>query len=67
MDWNKYKKEFEWDGSWRDLYILNTDISHWQPLIDLLRGGACPIDWIVIDRLSDVRQPCVAAIEVTPN
>lgn len=40
MNWNEYKKEFEWDGSWRDLYILHTDNTHWQSLIDLLQTTA---------------------------
>ena len=49
MNWNKYKKEFEWDGSLRDLYILNTDISHWQRLIDSLQGGTYKITFKVDD------------------
>jgi len=39
MNWNQYKKEFEWDGSYRDLYILDTDLSHWQRVINFLRGS----------------------------
>ncbi len=38
MKWEDYKAEFEFDGSWRDIYVLNTTISHWQLLIDFLRS-----------------------------
>lgn len=37
MTWTEYKKEFEWDGSWRDIYILKTGIGDWQQLIGFLR------------------------------
>jgi hypothetical protein len=40
MNWNEYKKEFQWDGSRRDLYVLHTDITHWQSLIDFLHTDA---------------------------
>jgi hypothetical protein len=38
MKWEDYKAEFEFDGSWRDIYVLNTTISHWQLLVDFLRS-----------------------------
>ena len=38
MKWEDYKVEFEFDGSWRDIYVLNTTISHWQLLIDFLHS-----------------------------
>ena len=37
MNWDEYKKEFEPDGSLRDLLISNTDVSNWQRLIDFLQ------------------------------
>lgn len=39
MNWNEYKSEFAWDGSWRDIYILNTDIQEWQTFVDFLRSS----------------------------
>ncbi|CAN5518693.1 hypothetical protein BH18ACI3_BH18ACI3_03320 [soil metagenome] len=48
MKWEDYRVEFEFDGSWRDIYVLNTTISHWQLLIDFLRSDiyeySCTID-----------------------
>ncbi len=38
-DWKLYEREFSWDGSWRDFYVLNTSTSHWQRFIDFLRTG----------------------------
>jgi hypothetical protein len=39
MKWQDYKDEFEFDGSWRDIYVFTTDVSDWQRLIDFLRSG----------------------------
>lgn len=38
MKWEDYKVEFEFDGSWRDIYVLNTAVSDWQLLFDFLRS-----------------------------
>ena len=40
MNWEDYKAEFEFDGSWRDIYILETSDSEWQILIDFIRTNA---------------------------
>lgn len=37
MKWEDYKHEFEFDGSWRDIYVLNTGLADWQLVIDLLK------------------------------
>ena len=39
IDWKTCKQDFEWDGSWRDIYILNTNILEWQKFIDFLRSS----------------------------
>ena len=38
MKWEDYKAEFEFDGSWRDIYILKTSVSDWQLLLDFLHS-----------------------------
>ncbi len=38
MKWEDYRVDFEFDGSWRDIYVLNTTISDWQILVDFLRS-----------------------------
>jgi hypothetical protein len=40
IDWEAQYALFTWDGSWRDLYVLNTDIGDWQRLVDHLRQKA---------------------------
>ena len=43
MNWAEYSKAFEWDRSWRDLYVLHTNTGDWQKLLDFLREGAYPV------------------------
>lgn len=40
MNWQDYKIAFEWDGSWRDIYVLDTNINDWQRLLDFLRESS---------------------------
>ena len=40
MNWQEYKTAFEWDGSWRDIYVLDTNINDWQQLLDFLRESS---------------------------
>jgi len=37
IDWEGQRELFEWDGSWRDLYVLDTQLRDWQRLLDHLR------------------------------
>ena len=39
MNWQEVKTEFEWDGSWRDIYVLDTGLEAWQKLLDFLRSS----------------------------
>jgi hypothetical protein len=36
MAWAETASDFEWDGSWRDVYVLNTTIDDWQRVLDAL-------------------------------
>jgi len=36
--WELLESEFEWDGSWRDLYIHETSISDWQRFLGWVAG-----------------------------
>jgi hypothetical protein len=38
MNWEQYQKEFEWDGSLRDIYIFKTSLDDWQKLLDYIRA-----------------------------
>ena len=37
MEWEKVQSAFEWDGSWRDIYVLDASLDDWQRLLDFLR------------------------------
>jgi hypothetical protein len=37
--WSDVRMEFQFDGSWRDIYIIRTTISDWQLVIDALRDS----------------------------
>ncbi len=36
IPWQTCKKDFEWDGSWRDIYVLQTTLGDWQVLSNML-------------------------------
>ena len=37
MDWQSVAPDFEPDGSLRDIYVLDADLSDWQRVLDILR------------------------------
>jgi hypothetical protein len=37
MDWEQIKPDFDWDGSWRDIYVLGTTMADWQTMLDAIR------------------------------
>lgn len=37
IDWETCKADFEWDGSWRDIYVLDTKPEDWVELFSMLR------------------------------
>jgi hypothetical protein len=38
LTWNAVREEFAFDGSWRDIYLLGTDMADWQRMLDGLRS-----------------------------
>jgi hypothetical protein len=36
MSWNEIASAFEWDGSWRDIYILRTSALDWEKVWGIL-------------------------------
>ena len=38
IDWKMCKQDFEWDGSWRDIYVFHTTLEDWRLLFALLRS-----------------------------
>ena len=45
LNWQHYKTAFEFDGSWRDIYVLNTYVNDWQSLMDFLRASPYEISY----------------------
>lgn len=37
MEWRLVAPDFAFDGSWRDIYVLDTTLSDWQVALDRLR------------------------------
>jgi hypothetical protein len=37
--WDAVRDEFAFDASWRDIYVLETDITSWQRMLDGLRAA----------------------------
>ncbi|RZJ39720.1 MAG: hypothetical protein EON86_13885 [Brevundimonas sp.] len=41
MDWARIEPLFDWDGSWRDIYVLGTSAEDWRNALDAIRRE-CP-------------------------
>ncbi|WP_425618425.1 hypothetical protein NA78x_002130 [Anatilimnocola sp. NA78] len=39
LAWETVAPEFAFDGSWRDIYVFDTDLQAWQRVLDRLRQG----------------------------
>jgi hypothetical protein len=37
--WEDYGDEFDFDGSWRDIYVLGTSVPDWQAMVEFLSSG----------------------------
>ena len=54
MNWEDYKIEFEPDGSLRDIYIKDVDLSDWQAFIDFIRGIDAVLNYFVEGELTEL-------------
>lgn len=54
LEWEESKTAFDWDGSWRDLYVFDTSAEDWQRLVGFVKesgqtytlrrdGEICPL------------------------
>jgi hypothetical protein len=39
LGWKAVRDVFAFDGSWRDVYVLGTDLAAWQRMLDALRAA----------------------------
>jgi hypothetical protein len=59
LAWNAVRDEFAFDGSWRDIYVLGTDMASWQRMLDGLRAAGYDLAYFRADQPSDL--PAAAA------
>lgn len=46
MNWAKYKSNFyDWDGSFRDIYVFDTDISDWNKMLQIINSKSYELDF----------------------
>ena len=36
LHWESVKSEFAWEGSWRDIYVLDVDLDGWRTTVQTL-------------------------------
>jgi hypothetical protein len=45
LAWETAREIFEWDGSWRDLYVFGTTVLDWDRLLQALRASSFQIEF----------------------
>ena len=58
------REAFEWEGSLRDLYILNTTLADWQALIDFLVQSEYPHSYRVKGEMSPLPPDVARVFEI---
>ena len=49
MYWEDYKKAFEFDDFWRDIYVTETELKDWKAVLEFLAEGHYPVRYLVND------------------
>ena len=52
--WETVRDEFAFDGSWRDICILRTDITDWQRMLDAIRSSGYKLVYFRNDQPIDL-------------
>jgi hypothetical protein len=56
MQWSQCKKSFEFDGSWRDIYVLKTNSIDWNRLLDALTNSKYEMKfWVDNERVQPIK------------
>jgi hypothetical protein len=70
MDWSKTPEDFAWDGSLRDIYVLDTSLEDWSQLLLYIRDGDIPFHFSYDDEEcplpTSVNEIIRKRLEVTP-
>ena len=49
VTWDQCRRGFEWDGSLRDIYVLNASIADWDTFIQTLPGMSYRTEFLIDD------------------
>ena len=55
--WASVKDEFEWDGSWRDIYVLDTGPEEWSSFLEFVSQNQSEIDFYIDGEKTDQPSP----------
>jgi hypothetical protein len=61
MRWDTVAAEFEFDGSWRDICVLETSIVNWQASLDAIRASTLEFTYRVAGVATDLPTSARAA------
>ena len=50
LPWETVRDEFAFDGSWRDIYVLRTEMADWQKLLDAIRAAGYTLSYFRNDQ-----------------
>ncbi len=45
LTWETARKEFEFDGSWKDIYVFQTTMSDWQHMLNTVRQSQYQVEY----------------------
>ena len=61
LSWDSVRGEFAFDGSWRDIYILGTNISDWDRMLDAIQVAGYTRAYFRNDQLSEIPENAAQA------
>ena len=64
MKWKQCKKVFDFDGSWRDIYVLNADRDDWNKLLESLPNSAYEIMFWIDGKVAEPIKTIQEALEI---
>ncbi|TIT17924.1 MAG: hypothetical protein E5W81_18180 [Mesorhizobium sp.] len=63
MNWEQIASDFAWDGSWRDIYVLNTSEADWQGVWNILLEWTPPASFSVSGKIESMPLGVEAVLE----
>ena len=63
LSWDGVKAEFAWEGSWRDICVLETSIDEWQATLDMLRARKFNLAFTINGAVAELPQDIGEAFE----